>query len=727
MKKFNVILILFLFILSGCKQDKKINEQEMIIPAKQDENVQPAVNQENEATRSEMDLNSCAGLIGMTKQEVTGKLGNQYEVRSMGRSNLDQGYYYNKLGIAFFFNGDQRLQYIECQGGVQFFDKELSGDLNSVKKVIEKSKTVTEETLEYLSDGGVRECYPENKNCVELSYFESDYLVVLVSADEAGRDFSIYIYKPIGFLDSEEIVDLLDYDTEQIQKRFGMDCIQSGPYEELFPSWNYYQALGLYFGTNYDYMEERNYIQFAPWIEFDAIHAGLNFEEVQQKLGDSLIIKESRYMIGCIVYTIEYRKEDYFLSLESDDIIGNDSMMQIGKISPGYRDRINPEVEWNFHEDTLGFVYRGEEYSLNLEDVGSIVPIYDSCEYEQLQISEEALGAGCYLGGYTGSVESFYVAFDSNGELNLYVRRYMDSSNKDEPYSKEQVISTDYRMVHCKDNGEMLLINASEDELQWMNGRFQDLQMCLYINSISSDDVMESKALKKEVKYDFNMDGEIDTLQVSCSFNQHIENNSTQYYDTVVELSIGNSTKTIQLDYGQYDSFMVGICDVDLSDDFVEIYTTEFSDCYGISSLFRMKGDELEKAVDLGYNKIVGVSGDGKVYVWDGCYRYTQVGESYEDLVLWYIDYESGKTISTNQIIGKQYSVSYQDILFHDLEDVPCGPPVEVSMKLEGAFYEPLDGEILTIIDKNDSYQALKVRTKDGKEGWIGGYHMVWN
>lgn len=40
-------------------------------------------------------------------------------------------------------------------------------------------------------------------------------------------------------------------------------------------------------------------------------------------------------------------------------------------------------------------------------------------------------------------------------------------------------------------------------------------------------------------------------------------------------------------------------------------------------------------------------------------------------------------------------------------------------------FYESEVGEILTVIDKDDSNQAIKVRTQDGEDGWIVGYEFL--
>ena len=195
----------------------------------------------------------------------------------------------------------------------------------------------------------------------------------------------------------------------------------------------------------------------------------------------------------------------------------------------------------------------------------------------------------------------------------------------------------------------------------------------------------------------------------------------------MIEIALGNKQVIFQLNSEEVQSFEVGICDIDLTDGFVEIYTTKYEDCYGNSLLFKMNSEGLEEALDLDHDEILGVSGDGKIYVWNGCYRTANEGETYEDLVLWYIDYKTGEDVSSNQMIGKQYRAFYGDFLFHEFEDAPWGAPIQVTVESEGVFYVPDYGELLTVIDKHDSHQVIKVRTQDGQEGWIGGHHMVWN
>ncbi|HCL02032.1 MAG TPA: hypothetical protein DHW61_06375, partial [Lachnoclostridium phytofermentans] len=199
--------------------------------------------------------------------------------------------------------------------------------------------------------------------------------------------------------------------------------------------------------------------------------------------------------------------------------------------------------------------------------------------------------------------------------------------------------------------------------------------------------------------------------------------------ETVFEITLGDKKVIVKPNPECWDEyFEVGICDVDLEDNYVEFYTTQFEDCYGSSLLFRLNGKCLEEAVGTGYEEIVGVSGDGKIFIWNGSFRNTYFeDESYEDFLLWYLDYKTGNFISSNHMIGKIYHAFYDDILFRQLEYVPWGPPINITLDLPGAFYEPEFGELLTVLDKDDGAQAIKVRTQDGKEGWIGGHHMVWN
>lgn len=741
MKKGVVILIFLMIALSGCRQNEKnLHEQKEQLDVQKE--TLPVGQQDVEDSQPVLSLDSYATFIGMSKQEVLAQLGDHYDLRPMGISNLDQGYYFDDIKTAFFFNGDQRLQYIEHQGEAEFIHKEKCSDFSSIKEVYGEAEVDSYEIVDdgYADDGMVREYFCGSDNYYEISYIESEYLVSFVSKEETGKDYTIYIYRPVGFLNPNEIKELLDYNSSQIQNRFGMDCILSRQTDELFTYWNYYRAIGLYFGQNCDGVEENRFIQFAPWIEFSLVHAGLNFEEVKQELGDSLIMKENRYMMGCVVYTMEFREEDFFLSFESNDILGNDSKMQIAKTKKGYRDQIREDFRWNFYEDKVGFEYKGEEYILNLDDPEEILPLYDSSAYERFQIPEDALGAGIYYGGWEGRIESFYVAFDSDEDMNLYVRRYGDTSDKNYPsetYSIEQILLENqaesyskYEIEHNEVRDEILLGNVTEEQkkiISDINDTIQkhQLYLCFSLDSYNYHDMLWPKVLKKEIVYDFNLDGKLEVLRISYKFGTQEKSAESVSKDTVIEIALGNKKVMFKLE--EYETLEIGICDVDLADGFIDIYTTEYADCYGSSLLFRLNGESLEEALDLGYDEIVGVSGDGKIYVWNGCYRTPYLEETYEDLTLWYIDYKTGMSVSSNHMIEKPYRATYGDILFRDFEYVPKGEPTEVTMVLEGAIYEPEEGELLTVIDKDDSSQTIKVRTQDGQEGWIGGHHMVWN
>lgn len=732
MKKCFIVLTLLIFIITGCRKYEKQQE----VP----EEISLQEQQDSVILEHKIKLDTFAKFIGMQKEVVLKELGNEYKVQPIGISKLDQGYYFDNIKTAFFFNGDQRLQYIEYQGEAEFFNKEIGGDFRALKEVYGETDIVKYDILE---EGKVREGFYESADLYEISYLESDYLISFVSKEETGRDFTTYLYKPVGFLSSEEMKELLYYDTNRIQERFGLDFVMSRPVDELFPYWDYYKAIGLYFGTNVDSVEEDTYIQFAPWIQFSSINAGMTFDEVKQKLGDSLIIKEVRYMMNYIVYSIEYRYGDYFLQIESNNVSGDDSRMQIALTKEGYRDKIIDDVEWKFKDNKVFFNYRGEEYVLNLEYEENIIPIYDSSDYKKYQIPEEALGAGFYELYSVGMVDNFYVAFDGSGNLNLYTRK-IDFSSENTPYHLQQVIITSdsyapkYVMEDYKSNEEISLDDVSDEVKKSINDinnalLNRKLYQCFsledydfYYSNMSWPDVLE-----KEILYDFNKDKKLEALKIRCIFDTRYEETATlEPKEAVFEITLGDKKIIVKLDSIFWNkNFEVGICDVDLEDNYVEFYTTQFEDCYGSSLLFRLNGNSLEEAVDTDYEEIVGVSGEGRIYIWNGSFRRTySEDESYEDFLLWYLDYKTGNFISSDHMIGKQYlAISYGDILFREFEDVPWGPPVEITLDLPGAFYEPKEGEILTVLDKDDRAQAIKVRTKDGQEGWIGGHHMVWN
>jgi len=293
-----------------------------------------------------------------------------------------------------------------------------------------------------------------------------------------------------------------------------------------------------------------------------------------------------------------------------------------------------------------------------------------------------------------------------------------------------------YVMEDSKSNGEIPLNNVSDEvkkSIDDINNALlnRKLYQCFSLEDYNNHyDMSWPAVLEKEIIYDFNKDKKLEVLKIRCIFGTRDEETSIlEPKETVFEITLGDKKVIVKPNPECWDEyFEVGICDVDLEDNYVEFYTTQFEDCYGSSLLFRLNGKCLEEAVGTGYEEIVGVSGDGKIFIWNGSFRNTYFeDESYEDFLLWYLDYKTGNFISSNHMIGKIYHAFYDDILFRQLEYVPWGPPINITLDLPGAFYEPEFGELLTVLDKDDGAQAIKVRTQDGKEGWIGGHHMVWN
>lgn len=291
-----------------------------------------------------------------------------------------------------------------------------------------------------------------------------------------------------------------------------------------------------------------------------------------------------------------------------------------------------------------------------------------------------------------------------------------------------------YVMEDYKSNEEISLDDVSDEVKKSINDinnalLNRKLYQCFsledydfYYSNMPWPDVLEKKIL-----YDFNKDKKLEALKIRCIFDTRYEETATlEPKEAVFEITLGDKKIIVKLDSIFWNkNFEVGICDVDLEDNYVEFYTTQFEMCYGSSLIFRLNGNSLEEAVNTDYEEIVGVSGDGRIFIWNGCFTYSE-NESYEDLLLWYLDYKTGNFISSDHMIGKPYHASSGVILFRKLENVPVAP-VEITLDLPGAFYELKEDEILTVLDKDDGRQAIKVRTQDGQEGWIGGYHMVWN
>lgn len=263
------------------------------------------------------------------------------------------------------------------------------------------------------------------------------------------------------------------------------------------------------------------------------------------------------------------------------------------------------------------------------------------------------------------------------------------------------------------------LTEAEKDTIAELDALFADNRM--YEINLEGSGEKEGS-----VKYDFNGDGLIEILSYSLKVASNIPDDTH-----FLVVFLGNSSLNCLLGpdpFGQVDSFRaLGICDVDKGDGVIDFYVTKvsYNGVFEMTSIYRLNADNEITALAGLDTGIKGVSGDGKVYYWGGNLKEPRTDFN-PDYVLTYYDIALREYVETDQIIGKTFTDMGGFLLFAAHADVPTGAPVEMTDDLPGVIRRLEPGEAVTILEvpRDDTAQ---VRTGDGTEGWVGGFHMVWD
>ncbi|HAN09797.1 MAG TPA: hypothetical protein DCP90_04200 [Clostridiales bacterium] len=228
-----------------------------------------------------------------------------------------------------------------------------------------------------------------------------------------------------------------------------------------------------------------------------------------------------------------------------------------------------------------------------------------------------------------------------------------------------------------------------------------------------------------EIPYDFNGDGKIETLKYKIGLSNNQDNGTP----INCELTMGNDTivhKTTEESY-EMEISEIGIIDVDKNDKYVDFYINEGYLSGGVSVIYRYVDEKIKKIGEC--RGIVATSGDGKVYYWGG-----NLHENYEvfdeNLVLEYYDINKNEYVETNQIIGKKLKAPFEIKVY--TKDGAL--EINGSPMMEDEIEKATKGKLVDLIKKNDEFTVIdlsdgvtKVKTNNGKEGWVGGFHMVWD
>jgi len=237
----------------------------------------------------------------------------------------------------------------------------------------------------------------------------------------------------------------------------------------------------------------------------------------------------------------------------------------------------------------------------------------------------------------------------------------------------------------------------------------------------------ESNLEKGQIKYDFNNDKKIETLEYSLIKGKNYYKNINA---KIIFSIAGSSLEQNYFDEYEEGIVSVGVVDINKQDNYVEFFTDNGFLRGGVSVVYRLIDNDIQEIarVDGG---ILATSGNGKIYYWGGnLYEEQEIstsGKFNSDLVLSYYDMDKKEYVNTTQIIGKTIISDREIRVYRRKEDlVTDGPPMT-----EEEINQNAEGKLVKIIEKNMNFKVLsiengiKIRTEDGKVGWIGGFHMV--
>lgn len=118
----------------------------------------------------------------MPKSDIVKELGNSYKVVETGSEGLQEGFYYEDIGLTFTFDEEsQWVLWIDCDSKVDINGARAGMDFSQIQKALGKGQ-ITETWVET----------PENV-AYELGYRIGDSLVYFLSYQQSGEDSEVYI------------------------------------------------------------------------------------------------------------------------------------------------------------------------------------------------------------------------------------------------------------------------------------------------------------------------------------------------------------------------------------------------------------------------------------------------------------------------------------------------------------------------------------------------------
>lgn len=232
--------------------------------------------------------------------------------------------------------------------------------------------------------------------------------------------------------------------------------------------------------------------------------------------------------------------------------------------------------------------------------------------------------------------------------------------------------------------------------------------------------------IKTRVKLDLNSDGDRDNLSFFTD-----KKRGTEYIEIRVddkEVNVENKSEVVK-------SFFV--MDGDKKDKFIE-FGFICSNKNGLNPIIQIyrynKKRKIEKVNKKPLKFIMeALSGNGKIYFWEGMIYRTGKKNFDANDVLRYYDIDDDEIVE-NKIKDKErrYENEWEMVVYKEEENIIEKEPITEEEKIEIASREKI---IAGTLNKWDKFEILKVvkgtdhvkiKMYNGKTGWIGGNHMVW-
>lgn len=277
--------------------------------------------------------------------------------------------------------------------------------------------------------------------------------------------------------------------------------------------------------------------------------------------------------------------------------------------------------------------------------------------------------------------------------------------------------------------------------------QFEQIKKAIDSNSDYIIDFSEDNS--GSVEYDLNNDGKNEVLEYSTQTGKNKWD-----FETIMKCNISIGDFSIEREYSETGEVggglsYIAVADVDKRDNFVEFYISDGSLGDRVTNTFyRLTKDGIEELCTI-VSEVLAYSGEGQIYFWRGCLFNPSKGEKLDlNSVLVYYDLNKREYTRSDQVIGKIFIAGNRIFVYKTNDDVQWGAPItddEILQNANGKILKIIDpGEKLTVtqIDEKSAFRisetngtrviyyndnGIKIKTEDGAEGWIGGFHMVWD